>query len=256
MRQVSSRTQAFGPHVIRLHGTLLDGSGSRGVDGTIIRRFAEAGCRPAQQDAIAAGADSSIPSTARTALCACAAAALAERPDLLILLTDRLCGNRIGVDGGAGVRMSNPHRLPAAELDSPARPRADRGSLLAPRFCAGSAAASSRISSTTSASGQRRNGARRRTAGGRADAGTSKASESRSVRQPTIATCGTLWPRTGTPARDRGGTVGSSLIPGVRSPAPQQGRPSPPKAVSYRLILRRRTRCIFRATPAEATSDE
>lgn len=138
MRQLSSRTQAFDPHVIRLHGTLLDGSGSRGVDGTIIRRFAEAGCRPAQQDAIAAGADSSIPSTARTVLCACAAAALAERPDLPILLTDRLCGNRIGVDGGAGVRMSNPHRLPGAELDSSARPRADRGSLLAPGFGAGS----------------------------------------------------------------------------------------------------------------------
>ena len=159
-------------------GTLLDGSGSRGVDGTIIRRFAEAGCRPAQEDAIAAGADSSIPSTARTALCACAAAALAERPDLPILLTDRLCGNRIGVDGGAGVRMSNPHRLPGRGSREPARTWVWRW-LGLPQ------APGSRAQLLLQASEEMER------AGGRRadvpDAGTSKASQCRSVRQPTIA---------------------------------------------------------------------
>lgn len=43
---------------------------------------------------------------------------------------------------------------------------------------------------------------------------------------------------------------------GFGAPPRSKGDLRLPKAVSHRLILRRRTRCIFRATPAEATSDE
>ena len=75
---------------------------------------------------------------ARAAPCAPATTALAEFPDLPFLLTDRRRGDCIGTDDDSAVRMSNPHRLPAGELDSVTRPRADGGSPLAPVFGAGS----------------------------------------------------------------------------------------------------------------------